>query len=472
MVVPSGIVTTGWPRVEAQCADMGITFDAWQSGAGRIILGKRVDGTYAATVGGVVISIPRQVGKTFLIAAIVFAMCVLFPGLRVVWTAHRTRTATNTFRSLQGLARRPRIAPHVDHVRTANGEQEIGFRNGSVIMFGARESGFGRGIDAIDIEVFDEAQILTEKALDDMVAATNTARHPHGALLFYTGTPPRPIDPGEVFSARREEALSGKSDDMVYLEFSADPDADPDDREQWSVANPSFPDRTPLASMLRMRKNLTSDDSWMREALGVWDQVGVRRLFPGDSWSAAADRTSLPMDSLALGIEAAPDLSAAAISLAGRRSDDRWHIELHEQRTGSAWVAGFVVELLQANPVVRAVAIDEGSPSAALVGDLRRAGVRLVSPTVRELGAACALLLEGVVTGSVVHTDQHQMTSAAMVATKRVLGQTGLWTFSRPDAGSDILPIQSAALALWASRLEKTRPPLIKRSTERRAVVL
>src|SRR5690606_6447420 len=90
------------------------------------------------------------------------------------------------------------------------GEQEIPFKNGSRILFGAREGGFGRGFDEVDIEVFDEAQILTIKALEDMVAATNQSRFVHGALLFYMGTPPRPIDPGEMFTARRQEALEFK----------------------------------------------------------------------------------------------------------------------------------------------------------------------------------------------------------------------------------------------------------------------
>jgi len=186
LVIPQGIVTTGWPQVEAKGCELGIGFDWWQCLLGRVVLGKRADGKYAATVGGVVISIPRQVGKTYFVGALIIILCILFPGLQVVWTAHRTRTATRTFRSLQGMVKRKRVKPYLaagrnDGIRTANGEQEIAFRNGSMIMFGAREQGFGRGFDEVDIEVFDEAQILTEKALEDMVAATNQARHPHGA---------------------------------------------------------------------------------------------------------------------------------------------------------------------------------------------------------------------------------------------------------------------------------------------------
>jgi hypothetical protein len=103
-----------------------------------------------------------------------------------MWTAHRTRTSTKTFGSLQGMVEAQEGRPaHVKALRTANGEQEIRFRNGSIIMFGAREQGFGRGFDEVDVEVFDEAQILTEKALEDMVPATNQSRHRRRAAVLH-----------------------------------------------------------------------------------------------------------------------------------------------------------------------------------------------------------------------------------------------------------------------------------------------
>src|SRR6266571_1806931 len=129
VVIPEGIVTTGWPRVVRQCELMGIWFEGWQDGIGRVALGKREDGKYAATVGGVVLSIPRQVGKTFLVGMILIAMCLLFPGLTVLWTAHHNRTATKTFFTLKALTERPRVKPFMLLPRMSNGEQEIRFRN-------------------------------------------------------------------------------------------------------------------------------------------------------------------------------------------------------------------------------------------------------------------------------------------------------------------------------------------------------
>jgi hypothetical protein len=208
VVLPSGLVSTGWPAVRDKCAEFGDSFDEWQDGLGRAILGKRADGLYASTVGGVTLSIPRQVAKTFLVGRIVVALCILFPGLTVLWTAHHGRTLTRTFSSMQGFVKRDAVAPYVAAIRTSHVAEEILFTNGSVIMFGARAQGFGRGFEEVDVEVFDEAQILTERALEDMVAATNQTRHPHGALLFYMGTPPRPADPGEAFTLKRDKALS------------------------------------------------------------------------------------------------------------------------------------------------------------------------------------------------------------------------------------------------------------------------
>jgi phage terminase large subunit-like protein len=43
-----------------------------------LILSQRADGEYAADT--IVVSIPRQVGKTYLIACIIFALCLMKPG--------------------------------------------------------------------------------------------------------------------------------------------------------------------------------------------------------------------------------------------------------------------------------------------------------------------------------------------------------------------------------------------------------
>lgn len=473
LVVPDGIVTTAWPRIVAKCADMGVSFDSWQHGIGAIALGKRKSGKYAATVGGVVMSIPRQVGKTFLVGMIMIALCVIFPGFTALWTAHRTRTASMTFASMQAMVKKKKIWPHIDAIRTSNGEQEIRFKNGSIIMFGAREQGFGRGFDKVDAEIFDEAQILSEKALEDMVPAANQSTQAAGALLFFMGTPPRPGDPGEEFSNRRSKALSGKAKNIVYVEFAADPQADPDDREQWAKANPSFPHRTPVESIERMRENLTDDDSFKREALGIWDAEDSSRVIDEDSWNAVADPASMAIDRLSLAIDVPPNRGVSSVSLAGQRADGRWHVELDDSRKGVDWVIPWVVSRAAKNRL-HAVVVDEMS---GLVERRRDRNyligtdvlVTLAAAEGRDMAIACAKFYDGIIDRSVLHTDQPQVNVALSLARKRPLA--GGWAWNRKDAASDITPVVSHTLALWGAQNDNVQRPS-RRAGSRTAVVL
>lgn len=448
VVIPDGIVTTGWPSIREKGAELGIHYDGWQDGAGQLILGKRADGKYAATIGGVTMSIPRQVGKTFFVGTLVMILCIIFPGLQVVWTAHRTRTTTLTFRSLQGMARRKKVFPHIASIRTANGEQEIAFNNGSLIMFGAREQGFGRGFDEVDIEVFDEAQILTEKALDDMIAATNQSRHPHGALLFFIGTPPKPVDPGEAFTLRRAKALSGKSKDMVFIECSADEDANPDDRAQWTKANPSFPHRTPLESMLRLRENLLNEDSWRREGLGIWDPVMLQDgAINVAAWDGLLDLNAAMRTVSCFGIAVSRDRAWGSIGAAGPQEDETVLLESIEHRPGADWIVTRCVELNQAwSPA--AFVVDSVGPAASLISDLEDAGLRVEATTTSDVAIAYTTLVDAVKTGTVRHGPQKELRDAVVGAKKRAIGD-GMFALGRKASGVEITQLEAVELAFW-----------------------
>ena len=482
---PAGITRTVFTRVQAKGIELGLLFDWWQSQLGSVCLGYDEHGRYVSTVGGIGMSIPRQVGKTYFVLAMLVIMCILFPGLQVVWTAHHLRTSTKTFTSLRAICRRKKVAPYVRALRSANGEQQVEFTNGSMIMFGARSQGFGRGFDEVDVEVFDEAQIMDTKALEDMIAATNQARHQHGALLFFMGTPPRDSDPSESFRMRRDEAWAGAAEDAIWLEMSADPNSDPNDESQWPLMNPSFPLRTPRESLLRLRKNLKDDDSWNREGRGIWDPLVSGGVIPMSFWENDGDELSMPADRFALGLEAGPGLAYASVSLAGQRGDGKWHIELDENRQGSDWLIPYVKRLVESNPQLRSVVCDVGGPMVALLEQkhsqvgtraarwfLKGTKVEVTPMAVKELGAGCSVLLNGVVTGEIVHIRQPQLTAAAKVATKRNLGDTGMWVFHRASSASDITPIQSATYALVGAQNTNVKRPGRGRTSERRAVLL
>lgn len=490
IVVPAGIERSLWlgwdgqPGVEERVREFGYEFDRWQDGLAQVELGVTSEGRFAATVGGIILSIPRQVAKTFMTMVIVIALCSMFPNLTALWTAHRGRLSTQTFGKMKALAQskalRKYLLPGTEGVRSTNGEQEIRFRNGSRIMFGAREHGFGLGFDEVDIEVFDEAQRLTSRALDDMAPATNQSRWAFGALLFFMGTPPRPTDEGEEFTNRRSKALAVKAeagvDDFggvavgglaVYVECSADPHVGQtggpslDDMHQVAIANPSYPHRTPEISVKRLREQLTSDDSWRREGLGVWDPpddasgAGI----PPASWASCADPDSRRAGQITVGIDMPPDRSRVNLAIIADREDGAVHGELIESRQGVAWLVARCVEL-NAKHKPATFVIDAGSPAGNLIADLAQAGIPLHQVIPAEYARACGTLHDLVIGEGFAHIDQHVLNVAVGNAKAHTLSR-GQWVWRPRDTSIPISPLIALTNALAGHELQAARDPAL-----------
>jgi len=470
--VPAGIVSTGWPAVRKTCNEkLGVSFDDWQDGAGRLILAKRADGCLACMIDGVGMSLPRQVGKTYLVGAMVFALCVNTPGLLVIWSAHHSRTHEETFLAMQGFAQRTKVAPYVRQVFTGSGDEEVRFHNGSRILFGARERGFGRGIPGVDILIFDEAQILSDRALANILPTMNTSKF---GLALYIGTPPKPEDMSESFQRMRDSALAGTLTDGAWIELGADRGADPDDRAQYRKANPSYPKRTPLQSLLRMKRKLTEAD-FLREALGIWDEVEeAQRVIPSDIWSALAaasgDTPAQDMPPNALAVDMSHDrvisINGCWLSPAGTA-----HVEIlaldgmaRDTRAAEEWL---VERAGRRIPVV----IDEKSPAASMIPALKRRKVRVIVTYANDMAKACGGIYDDIIAGLLTHADQQQLNDALAGAKKRPIGDAGGWGWDRRDETVNIAPLVAATLARFGA-VVTAKPKKPAGLDERRAVVL
>lgn len=458
VVMPDGIALSGWGDVRNQCSALGIAFEGWQDGIGRIAFSKRSDGVYAASVGGICMSIPRQTGKTFLVGAIAFAVCLLTPRSKVIWTAHHSNTADETLESMAAMAQMRKIAPHVRAVRTANGQQRIVFKNGSRIEFGAREHGFGRGKQKVSFLVLDEAQHMSESALENIVPSMNRADNP---LMFMMGTPPRPEDKGDMFSNKRRRALSGESKNMAYVEFSADADAKLDDRKQWAKANPSYPHFTNEEAMLRMRETF-GDGGFKREALGLWvDDSGGTRAVPADLWEATVGE---PAEDGLLSYAVAFDMDGDYVSLAGAQNHgDGVHVEeiaISEADQGlerglSNLADWFCEKGSDGIPRWRssagiAISGRAGTPALAQLLRDRRVPERWIFlPSRAKYLEACSMWLDGVRGEAVTHKADGQERLDASVAVTDVDKRGGL---SATTDDGDETPVEAVALAHWVAR--------------------
>jgi hypothetical protein len=409
-----------------------------------LILSQRADSEYAADT--IVISIPRQVGKTYLIACDIFALCLMKPGLKAIWTAQVKDTALETFDQFFTMARWPKVKPFIASTPRGKGDEAVLFTNGSSIEFGARDSGFGRGRTDVDVIVFDEGQHLSNEALENMGATQNVAANP---LCFVMGTPPRPKDKGEFFSILRREALDGDSDGTLYIEMSADRGCDPMDRDQWRKANPSFPTRTSERAMLRLRKKLRNEDSWLREALGVWDEEAqFRPAIDLALWRGLFDTAvdGNPPDSLGVDMSHRGEISVSAC----------WVIEdvAHAEEVWAGVDEAAAIEFLDERTTTRRrtpIVIDNASPASALAPELKRRGKNVVLSSAWDMGKACGLVVARAKAGTVTHGAQEPVTDALKGARKRPIRDAGGWGWDRRDESVNIAPLVAWTLAVFGA---------------------
>jgi len=458
VVLPEGATKTLGGRFIESVGKLGIQYDSWQADLVRAISALR-GGTWAART--CVLSIPRQVGKTFLVGTLAFARCRETPGLTVVWTAHRFKVARETFQYLRGLALLPGSGVNSeDDITTAAGNETIRFSNGSRIVFAARERGAIRGFSKVGLLVLDEAQILSDAALGDLMPTMNRAENPQ---LILMGTPPRPQDPGEAFTRLRNAALEGTSRGM-YVEFSAPRGADPQDRRAWREANPSYPQHTPDDAIADLQVTLHADD-FLREALGIWDDPGADWVIPADAWNARVDvRERDRLLPVAYGLDVSPSRSTAAIAAAYLLDDDTWRVEVIKTGVGADWLVPWLSSPeRKVAPLV--TVIDTGGPAGSLVQPLVSARVRpLLKATAADMKAACGLFYDGIMSGSLTHLGDPLLTSALAGASRRQLLDS--WAWSRKDSNADITPLVAATLAVYGLSAKRRRA---ERATEQRS---
>lgn len=456
-IIPDDLYTSGEPSLNRLAAAAGDRFDVWQRQINRIILAKSADGFWSAR--NAVLSIPRQTGKTYDIGWVAIHRAARTPGMRIVWTAQHFSVIKDTFESLCAIVLRPEMSGLVDPdhgISLAAGKEEIRFRNGSRIFFRARERGALRGVKKIALLVIDEAQHLSDSAMASMLPTQNRAWNPQ---TIYMGTPPGPRDNGEAFTRLRDKTRAGRTHSTLYVEFTADRDADPLDRQQWRKANPSYPSHTSDESIANLWENLTGDD-FRREALGIWDEHALSQAIDRRQWEEATIERRRPGGVMSFGIDMNPQRTRLTIGACMRYDDNTAHIELAEYRDtnhdGTMWAVNLIDKVWEQTA---ALVIDGQSPATALLPDLAQAGVTVTVTT--DMGRACGRLQDMLRDGTLTHLPedgQQPLWQAANKATTRPIGKNGLFGWNRPDDDTDISPLNAVTLALHGAMTTRRDP--------------
>lgn len=436
-----------YPQVADTLEDLGVPMDRWQSGLQQVTLGQALDGTFLCRVDGVTLSTCRQVGKTHTFGWLFFALAIAIPNLNLVWTAHHEDTTVETFENMVEMAQEPLVGPHISRVHRAKPTWSIFFRNGSRIRFAARERGFGRGKAGIDVIMFDEGQILSQAAVENMTAATNIS--PIGIKIF-VGTPPRPFDRSQVFRRKRHNALhpvDGVPFRGAYVELSAPANSDWRDDEATRIANPAYAlGRVPQDAIDSLRSDL-GEDSYKREGMGIWDDDLVDTAIDLDKYEKLAiTGDEAPGEVAAYAVDVSFD-RLVVIGVVAKHTDGRRHVEIAQ--ADYAFQLDGVVEWFKVRARQRPIVILSGnSNNAPLIEKLKAAGLNVVEQNPNDWAAASAAFKTAVAEGQMTHlVGQAMLDAAVATATARQYGTQGGWAFTLSKTPVPVGPLVVAALA-------------------------
>ena len=441
--------------------EYGCKLDEWQQMVLDCWLGRDKEDKYNVTSAG--LSLPRQNGKNVCLEAREFYGLVV-NGEKILHTAHQVRTSKKSFRRLAAMftdKKHPEITDIVKNIRYTNGEECIELDNGGVIEFSARSRQAARGFDGISLVVFDEAQELTDDQVE-AIMATLSASQTGTRQLIYTGTPPYPGCPGEVFKRRRNMCLTdaGKHDSWHEWSIAAESleKVNANDTTLWYMTNPALG--------IRLSEEFTAEefrsmsvDGFARERLGWWCPTVEHKLdyaLDKEAWEACKSSDLKPEGKTAYGVKFSADGALVVLCGAVIPEDGKARISLIDMKPtghGTGWLAEWLNDRYDK---ASCVVIDGRNGVDVLVdkiSNIWQMKGSIIRPGARDVIASVGMITDAINEGSLTwYEKQEALNDSAITSTKRPI--SGGWGFG----GDNSIPIEACALAYWGAKTCKRNP--------------
>jgi phage terminase large subunit-like protein len=421
---------------------------AWQRYVADVAGEVNPDGSYHYQV--VVVTVPRQSGKTTLMRAVGVDRCVARPGCGVFYTAQTGKDARARWRDLVDQVMEGPLAPLVI-VRNSAGSERLEFPNRSALRVFAPNPKSLHGYTP-PLVMLDEAFAHDETTGDLLMGAIGPAQVtiPHRQLWIVStaGT----AESG--FLRKWVDAGRAGAPGVAYFEWSAPDGADVYDPQVWPTYHPAMESGLVTADAIAAEASRLSRaeferayaNRWTRTASHLiawetWDRLGVgREGRPGVQL--------LPATGVVFGFDVMHDRSAAAV-VAAWRDDSGVHAKVVQSGPGMAWVED-TVRGLRAEGWSDFTTSDDGPGRE--VADLLdrhpgRVPVRLLGS--REVVDSWGFLMQHLIHGTLTHDGTDALAvAAANVATRP--SADGARPSRRHSAGdvSPLLALEWAAYVL------------------------
>jgi hypothetical protein len=397
----------------------------------------------------VLVTVPRQSGKTTLFGAVMQHRALSTPRGRVWFTMQTQKDAVDWLTNEHW----PLLAPLGTAVslRRAIGSEAIRWRHSGALVRPFPPNPTGLHGKVSDLVVIDECWAfdwVKGQQLDQAIVPTQATRPDAQVWKVSTaGDASSTWWLGAVESGRAA-ALAGRTDGVAYFDWSCPVELDATDPRSWDQYHPAY-GRTIGAPNMRAALELLGPDEFARAYGNRWTQT-VARVIPLDAWRGVADPEA-PMPeagAVALAFDVAVDRSDACVVAAWRDSTGLGHLEVADYRPGVGWLAERVPELVDRwRPA--GVWYDAAGPALDVADVLQRSGLEVVGLKARDYAAACSGLLQAIIADPPgVRIRPHPaLDAAASAAARRALGDA--WAWSRRQTAVSIAPLTAATVGLW-----------------------
>lgn len=410
--------------------------------------------------------VPRQNGKTeILIARIIGGM--IFMNEALIYTAHSDKTVDEVKRRVQNFFYQAKeeirdlLTPEFDKEPKSLDYIELRTKGRCVFRTRTRTGGLGTTNDTL---ILDEAQEETD-AQQEALMPTISAGKSQNQQIIRAGTPPSGGGSGTVFIRIRQNVLDGKDHDTCWQEWSVELLTDPHDEEAWFETNPSLGYHLMITAVRNEAKDMAID-SFNKMRLGWIAGIESKRAIADAWWSKLkVEKVEVPEDATYVySIKFAPDGSAVSLSIGVNMPGDKVHIELIERKPMSAGT-GWIVNWLTDNNRWRKcnkIIIDGASGTQLLVEELirtdRRFSKKILTPNVKEAGAAYAAFHDAVENGKLTHFNQPALNMSIKTVKKRNIGKDGAFGYASMNTDIQSDPTESVAFAYYgAIRFKKSK---------------
>jgi hypothetical protein len=447
LLYTSGDITLGLKAAElGRRSASRIRTMPWQSWSLEQILAKNPDGTW--THPECCLIVPRQAGKsTILMLRVLYGLFKL--GEKIIFSAHQWVTAKALWkRTFAIIKTTPWMWKHVAGHTCSQGRGTIELHSGAEVVFTTRSAHAGRGLDEIDLEIYDEAYDLTEA---DMAALSPTKMNASDPQTIYTSSAVNQDQhsSGHVLAAVRRRGRAGAESGLFFAEWMAPEGSGRADPDTWRQANPSY---GVIATEKKLRAEFVKFStpagrkSFDCEYLGRgdWpeDPENFEAVLDPEVWSDMTDTAPSLRGQIALALDRTQD-GCWIIAAAQGTTDGRTHLEIgyYQAATHDEVVAYLLAVIAGWDPCV--LVIDRKSLAFAIVPKLIAAGIEPEVTGTAQMAAACGGFYDDAVASLLSHTGQKILTDSVETAEKHEL-PGGDWVWSRRTS-----PLRAASLARW-----------------------